>query len=67
MNRNLIKQQTPNPEAQFPEAVPPSSEHSSLVKQRPFIEESMTVVHSSFGKVTTENKVKDSEIVWTNF
>ena len=31
-----------------------------IVLRTPFIEESMVVVHSSFGKVTTENREKDS-------
>jgi len=57
----LWKQQTPKPDAQFPETDPPFSVHSSAVLQIPFIEVSMVVVHSSFGKVTTENREKDFE------
>ena len=56
----VVKQQTPKPEAQFPEAVPPWSVHSSAVIHSPLIVGSMTVVHSSFGNVTTENKEKAS-------
>ena len=59
-NHYVVKQQTPKPEAQFPEAVPPWSVHSSAVIHSPLIVGSMTVVHSSFGKVTTENKLKAS-------
>ena len=62
-NLNLMKQQTPKPEAQFPDTVPPFLVHSSSPKQSPLIEESIIVVHSSFGKVTTENKEKASEIL----
>lgn len=32
---NLQTQQTPNPEAQVPDAVPPLAEHSAVVKQVP--------------------------------
>ena len=59
-NYYVVKQQTPKPEAQFPEAVPPWSVHSSAVIHSPLIVGSMTVVHSSFGNVTTENKEKAS-------
>ena len=62
-NLNLMKQQTPKPEAQFPDTVPPFLVHSSFSKHNPLIEESIIVVHSSFGKVTTENKEKASEIL----
>ena len=34
-----------------------------IVLRTPFIEVSMVVVHSSFGKVTTENREKDSETI----
>ena len=62
-NLNLMKQQTPKPEAQFPDTVPPFSVHCSSVLQTPLIEESITVVHSTLRKVTTENKEKASEIL----
>ena len=55
-NYYVVKQQTPKPEAQFPEAVPPWSVHSSDVMHSPLIVGSMVVVHSSLGNVTTENK-----------
>lgn len=45
------------PAAQFPEALPPFSEHSVEVKQVPFRLESVEV-HPWLGKVTTENKDK---------
>ena len=51
----MIEQQTPKPEAQLPEATPPSAVHSSAVLQTPCDLVVEVVVHSLFGKVTTEN------------
>jgi hypothetical protein len=54
----LLIQQTPKPEAQFPDAtaiVSPLFEHSSAVTQIPDIAGVEIVVHSSLGNVTTEN------------
>merc|ERR1719333_501904 len=55
----LLKQQTPNPEAQFPDAVAsisPEFEHSSAVTQIPVMAGVIVVVHASFGNVTTEKR-----------
>ena len=60
---NLLIQQTPKPEAQFPDAtaiVSPLFEHSSAVTQIPDIAGVEIVVHSSLGNVTTENKPRTS-------
>ena len=59
----LIKQQTPKLEAQFPSGAPPASVHSEAVRQRPLVDGfvSKLVVHSSFGKDTTENRENASE------
>ena len=56
----LKKQQTPNPEAQFPDAMPPLLEHSSAVKQTPYIVVvvSMFVWHCMLSNDTTENSEK---------
>ena len=56
----LKKQQTPNPEAQFPDAMPPLLEHSSAVKQTPYIVVvvSMFVWHCMLSNDTTENREK---------
>ena len=55
----MCKQHIPNPEAQFPEAVPPEFVHSSAVLQIPLKDDEEVVIHSSFGKETTENSEKD--------
>jgi len=52
-------QQTPNPEAQLPSAIPPRLVHSSIVKQLPLIVVSDKTTHCRFGNVTTVNKEKD--------
>ena len=49
---SIKTQQTPNPAAQFPEAVPPLSLHSVEVKHVPF-RPALDEVHPSFLKVTT--------------
>ena len=56
----LKKQQTPNPEAQFPDAMPPLLVHSSAVKQTPYIVVvvSMFVWHCMLSNDTTENSEK---------
>ena len=41
-------QQTPNPEAQFPAEFPELSEHSVLVMQVPWTEESVAEVQAAF-------------------
>ena len=46
-------QQTPKPEAQFPSAVPPLSEHSVDEKHVPLLVVSFVDWHSTFGNVTT--------------
>ena len=56
---NLNKQQTPNPEAQFPSVLPPLDEHSSEVIHVPLNDVSDTVTHWSFGKFTMENKLNN--------
>ena len=61
---NLLIQQTPKPEAQFPCAcaiTSPSFEHSSAVTQIPVIAGVESVVHSALGNVTTENKENASK------
>merc|ERR1711935_1010137 len=60
----LIKQQTPNPEAQFPSGFPPLAVHSSVVRQRPLtgapvVKVVIVVAHSSLGNDTNENKEND--------
>jgi len=50
----LLKQQTPKPEAQFPEAVPDLSEHSCSVTQMPSMADDIAVVHWLLGNCTTE-------------
>ena len=52
----MWKQQTPKPEAQFPDFVPPLSPHSSAVLQIPTVSAVSVVVHSLLGKVTTEKR-----------
>ena len=45
-------QQTPNPEAQLPSAIPPDSPHSSALRQIPFMEDvdvDEATTHSSLG------------------
>ena len=49
-------QQTPKPEAQFPSAVPPLSEHSVDEKHVPLLVVSFVDWHSTFGNVTTLNR-----------
>ena len=49
------RQQTPKPAAHEPSVVPPWSLHSVLLKQTPVKLESVLVVHSALGKVTTAN------------
>ena len=50
----VIRQHTPNPAAQEPEAEPPLEVHSVEVTQVPVrLDE---VVHASFGNWTTENR-----------
>ena len=61
---NLLIQQTPKPEAQFPCAcaiTSPSFEHSSAVTQIPVMAGVVSVVHSALGNVTTENKENASK------
>ena len=57
----VVKQQTPKPEAQLPDASPPLSVQSSPVLQIPLMVGSMIVVHSLLRKVTTENNENASE------
>merc|ERR1719189_3117465 len=57
----LLKQQTPNPEAQFPDAVAtisPEFEHSSEVTQIPVVAGIDVLVHTLFGNVTTLKRLK---------
>ena len=54
----LKKQQTPNPDAQFPDGIPPLLEHSSAVKQIPNIVDSMFVWHWRLSNDTTEKSEK---------
>ena len=57
-SRLYRRQQPPNPEAQVPDTTPLRAEHSGAVKQVPLspVEE----VHSSFGKLTIEKRLKYS-------
>merc|ERR1719232_1718982 len=55
----FIKQQTPNPLAQFPAATPPLSVHSVVVKQVPKVLSLILVVHSSLSNWTTLNNEND--------
>ena len=52
----MNKQQTPKPEAQLPEAVPPLSLHSEAVQQTPTVAFSFWVVHASLSNWTTEKR-----------
>ena len=56
----LKKQQTPKPEAQFPDAMPPLLVHSSAVKHTPYIVivVSMFVWHCMLSNDTTEKSEK---------
>ena len=56
----LKKQQIPKPEAQFPDAIPPLLEHSSEVKQTPYIAVvvSIFVRHCKLSNDTTEKREK---------
>jgi len=57
-SETTVRQQTPNPEAQFPEAEPPFLwSHSSAVTHSPFIS-LICVLHSEFGNETTEKRLK---------
>lgn len=58
-------QQTPNPEAQDPDAVPPYEEHSELVRQVPLYE--LVPVHKEFGNRTIENIDKTVHIKKNRF
>jgi len=49
-------QQTPNPAAQFPSAVPDFEVHSELVKHVPMVVDELVDVHSSLGNCTTEKR-----------
>ena len=54
---NSTMQQAPKPEAHEPETVPPLALHSEDERQVPFDPE-VSELHSRFGKVTMENKLK---------
>jgi len=51
-----ITQQTPNPAAQFPSAVPDFDVHSELVKHVPMVVDELVDVHSSLGNCTMEKR-----------
>ena len=53
-------QQTPNPAAQFPSAVPPAVEHSEEVKQVPKVVVELADVQAWFGNWTIENSENTS-------
>ena len=53
---NSLVQQTPNPEAQDPEAVPPLRAHSADVKQVPF--RPLVPEHLELANRTMENREK---------
>ena len=55
-------QQTPNPAAQFPSAVPDFDVHSELVKHVPMVVDELVDVHSSLGNCTTEKRDNSSKI-----
>ena len=57
-------QQTPKPEAQFPSAVPPLSEHSVDEKHVPLLVVSFVDWHSTFGNVTTLNRAMAFPSLW---
>ena len=52
------RQQPPNPEAQVPDTTPLRAEHSGAVRQVPL--SPVDEVHSSFGKLTMEKRLKYS-------
>ena len=56
-----ITQQTPNPEAQPPLAVPDLLAHSEEVKHIPMVAGELLLAHSSLGKLTMLNNGNCSE------
>ena len=56
INMHLHKQQTPNPDAQVPEAVPPNFEQSDELQHVPLLP--AVEAHASFLNVTIVNRDK---------
>jgi len=52
----VIRQQTPNPAAQFPSPDPPLDVHSVLVTQVPYVVDDEAVVQARLGKETIEKR-----------